>query len=85
MKAKPWSNVSIVTLRVRDFAASRRFWADGLDWKPVYENKEIVFFQAGGMILTLFLRDELAQDENGMTPAFTMTKRDLNVGRSRPP
>jgi hypothetical protein len=63
-KAKPWSNVSIVTLQVRDLAASRRFCADGLDGKPLVENKEIVFFQTGGMIFTLFLRDELAQDEN---------------------
>jgi catechol-2,3-dioxygenase len=47
-KAKPWSNVSIVTLGVRDLAASRRFYADGLGWKPVFKNKEIVFFQAAG-------------------------------------
>jgi len=54
--------ISIVTLGVRDLAASRRFYADGLGWKPVFENKEIVFFQAGGMIFALFLRDELVKD-----------------------
>ena len=54
--------ISIVTLGVSDLAASRRFYADGLGWKPVFENKEIVFFQAGGMIFALFLRDELAKD-----------------------
>src|SRR6476620_9344319 len=54
--------ISIVTLGVSDLAASRCFYADGLGWKPVFENKEIVFFQAGGMIFALFLR---AKDENG--------------------
>jgi predicted lactoylglutathione lyase len=54
--------VSIVTLGVKDLARSRRFYADGLGWKPVFENKEIVFFQAGGMIFALFLRDGLAKD-----------------------
>jgi predicted lactoylglutathione lyase len=57
--------ISIVTLGVRDLAASRRFYADGLGWKPVFENKEIVFFQAGGMIFALFLRDDLAKDFEG--------------------
>jgi uncharacterized protein len=54
--------ISIVTLGVRDLAVSRHFYADGLGWKPVFENKEIIFFQAGGMIFALFLRDELAKD-----------------------
>jgi hypothetical protein len=54
--------ISIITLGVRDLAASQRFYADGLGWKPVFENKEIVFFQVGGMIFALFLRDELAKD-----------------------
>jgi len=50
--------ISIVMLRDRDLAASRRFYADGLSWKRVFENKEIVFFQAGGMIFALFLRGQ---------------------------
>ena len=54
--------ISIITLGVRDLAASKRFYVDGLGWKPVFENKEIVFFQTGGMIFALFLRDELAKD-----------------------
>jgi catechol 2,3-dioxygenase-like lactoylglutathione lyase family enzyme len=54
--------ISIVTLGVRDLAASRRFYADGLGWKPVFENREIIFFQTGGLIFALFLRDKLAED-----------------------
>jgi predicted lactoylglutathione lyase len=54
--------ISIVTLGVKDLAASKRFYADGLGWKAVFENKEIAFFQAGGMIFGLFLREKLAED-----------------------
>ncbi|MGB6689923.1 MAG: VOC family protein [Terracidiphilus sp.] len=62
--------ISIVTLGVRELAISRRFYVDGLGWKPVFENKEIVFFQAGGMIFALFLRDELAKDFAGDAATF---------------
>ena len=51
--------ISLVTLGGRDLAASKRFYADGLGWKPAFENKEIIFFQTGGMIFALFLRDDL--------------------------
>jgi catechol 2,3-dioxygenase-like lactoylglutathione lyase family enzyme len=54
--------ISIVTLGVGDLAKSRRFYAEGLGWKPVFENQEIVFFQTGGMVFALFLRDQLAAD-----------------------
>jgi hypothetical protein len=54
--------ISIVTLGVADLAKSRRFYAEGLGWKPAFENQEIVFFQTGGMIFALFLRDQLAAD-----------------------
>jgi catechol 2,3-dioxygenase-like lactoylglutathione lyase family enzyme len=54
--------ISIVTLGVKDLAVSKRFYVDGLGWQPVFENKETIFFQAGGMIFALFLREKLAED-----------------------
>jgi len=57
--------ISIVTLGVKNLAVSRRFYVDGLGWKPVYEDKEIIFFQTGGMVFALFLRDKLAEDFSG--------------------
>jgi len=54
--------ISIVTLGVKNLAASKRFYVEGLGWKPVFENSEILFFQVGGMVFALFLRDELAKD-----------------------
>jgi predicted lactoylglutathione lyase len=54
--------ISLVTLGVKDLGASKRFYSDGLGWKPVFENEEIIFFQSGGMVFALFLRDKLAED-----------------------
>ena len=62
--------ISILTLGVKDLARSRQFYADGLGWKPVYEDKQIVFFQAGGMIFGLFLAAELAKDFNADPASF---------------
>jgi uncharacterized protein len=62
--------ISLVTLGVKDLAASRRFYVDGLGWKPAFENNEIVFFQTGGMIFALFLRDELAKDFHADSASF---------------
>jgi len=54
--------ISLVTLGVKDLVTSKRFYVDGLGWKPVFENEAIIFFQAGGLIFALFLRDKLAED-----------------------
>ncbi len=62
--------ISLITLGVKDLAASKEFYADGLGWKPAFENDQIVFFQAGGMIFALFLRDELAKDFHADPASF---------------
>ena len=54
--------ISLVTLGVKELAAARRFYVDGLGWKPAFENNEIIFFQTSGMIFALFLREKLAED-----------------------
>jgi predicted lactoylglutathione lyase len=54
--------ISLVTLGVRDISSSKRFYVDGLGWKPAFENAEIIFFQTGGMVFAVFLRDQLALD-----------------------
>jgi uncharacterized protein len=54
--------ISIVTLGVKDLAISKKFYVEGLGWKPAFEDKEIIFFQTGGMVFALFLRDQLAED-----------------------
>jgi uncharacterized protein len=54
--------VSLVTLGVTDLMRSRAFY-EALGWKTgASPEDDVVFFQAGGMILALWGRDELAED-----------------------
>ena len=54
--------LSLVTLGVSDLAHSRAFY-EALGWKSgAAPADDVVFFQAGGMIVALWSRDELAKD-----------------------
>ena len=51
-------HLHIVTLGVRDFEASKKFYSETLGWKPSSPSNEgIAFFQAGGIVLALFPRE----------------------------
>jgi uncharacterized protein len=69
--------VSLVTLGVRDLARARAFY-EALGWRTnAAPDDGVVFFQAGGMVVALWGRDELAEDSGvedsggwgGITPA----------------
>jgi hypothetical protein len=54
--------VSLVTLGVRDLARARRFY-EALGWTTrAGADDDVVFFQAGGLVLGLWGREELAAD-----------------------
>ena len=54
--------VSLITLGVRDLARARRFY-EALGWTTRAAPEDtVVFFQAGGMVVALWSRDELAED-----------------------
>jgi catechol 2,3-dioxygenase-like lactoylglutathione lyase family enzyme len=54
--------VSLVTLGVADLARARRFY-EALGWRTgAGPDDDVVFFQAGGMIVALWDRGELAED-----------------------
>jgi len=56
-------HLHLVTLGVRDLDSSRKFYTELLGWKPSSAgNDGIIFFQAGGIVLALFPREELAKD-----------------------
>lgn len=56
--------LSIVTLGVSDLLRSRDFY-ERLGWRRSMAKSEgVVFFQAGGIALALYPRDELAKDAN---------------------
>ena len=54
--------LSLVTLGVRDLARARRFY-EALGWTTgAGPDDDVVFFQAGGTIVSLWGRDQLAED-----------------------
>ena len=53
--------LSLVTLGVGDLDRARRFYAE-LGWSRADDNDDVVFFQAGGLVLALWDRQALAQD-----------------------
>jgi uncharacterized protein len=56
--------VSLITLGVVDLQRSREFY-EHLGWRrSMAQAQGVVFFQAGGMALALYPRDELAKDAN---------------------
>src|SRR3954454_20121790 len=70
--------VSLITLGVTDLARSRAFY-EALGWATnAAPDDDVVFFQAGGMVVALWDRARLAEDScvtdgggwGGITPAY---------------
>jgi predicted lactoylglutathione lyase len=86
--------VSLVTLGVADLRRGRAFY-EGLGWKTNAEpDDDVVFFQAGGMIVALWDRDRLAEDSGvddtggwgGVTLAYNVRSPqevDAVIGEAR--
>ncbi len=53
--------ISLVTLGISDLSKARAFY-EALGWSGGPPDGEVVFFQAGGMIVALWERDKLAAD-----------------------
>jgi len=53
--------VSLLTLGVSDYERAKAFYA-ALGWSPTLEVEETAFFQANGIILTLWAREKLGAD-----------------------
>jgi len=53
--------ISVITLGVEDVARSRTFY-EALGWEVTFTDGDIVMFQAGPMILSLWGRSKLAED-----------------------
>src|SRR5580704_2467800 len=67
--------LSLVTLGVADVVRARTFY-EALGWSGESPDGEVVFFQAGGMIVALWDRGKLAEDsvveDNGGWGAVTL-------------
>jgi predicted lactoylglutathione lyase len=76
--------VSVITLGVRELPRARRFY-EALGWETGAEpDDDVVFFQAGGMVLALWDRAKLASDScvknalgwGGVTLALNLGSRE---------
>ncbi len=75
--------LSLVTLGVSDLARARAFY-EALGWRAAGDDPDVVFFQASGMVLALWGRQELAADSvvednggwGGITLAYNTRSRD---------
>ena len=55
-------HIHLITLGVRDFEASKKFYAETLGWKISRPQEGIAFFQAGGVVLSIYPRELLTED-----------------------
>jgi len=56
-------HLHLVTLGVSDFEQSYKFYAETLGWKPASASQDdTAFFQAGGIVLSIYPREKLAED-----------------------
>jgi hypothetical protein len=77
------NRVSLVTLGVADVARARAFY-EALGWSGMSPDGDVVFFQAGGMVLALWSRAKLAADSvvddtggwGGVTLAYNVGSPD---------
>lgn len=61
--------ISFITLAVEDVARSRKFYVDGLGWKPMFENDEVIMLPAGEhLMLSLWSIEEFTA-KIGTAPA----------------
>lgn len=64
--------ISFVTLAVRDVAAARAFYVDGLGWEPSFDNDDVVMVKVGThLVLSLWDRAQFAAEvgDPGEDPA----------------
>jgi len=56
--------ISLITLGVSDLAAAKEFYESVLGWQAAPGPPEIVFFDLGGLIFSLYPHEKLAEDMN---------------------
>ncbi|MBL8643505.1 MAG: VOC family protein [Rhodospirillaceae bacterium] len=61
--------ISLITLGVADAARSRRFYAEGFGWTPVFEMEDIAFYQMNGLVFGTWLKKNLEDDMRRPNPA----------------
>ncbi|WP_293677497.1 VOC family protein [uncultured Phenylobacterium sp.] len=80
--------IAVITLAISDLARSKRFYADGFGWAPVFENDEIAFYQMNGFVLGTWLQAGLEADmqRSGLSHpgAFALAHNVATQGEVQP-
>ncbi|MBI1793063.1 MAG: VOC family protein [Chloroflexi bacterium] len=81
-------NLHLITLGVRDFEKSYKFYKETLGWKPSSASQDdVAFFQTSGVVFAIYPREKLAEDAmissngsgfSGITLAYN-TKSEAEV------
>lgn len=53
--------ISVLTIGADDLVAMKRFYSETLGWKPVAENRDIVFYKLNGFLLSICDKKVLAE------------------------
>ena len=52
----------LITLGVRDFERSYKFYTETLGWKSARSQDDVAFFQTSGVVFAIYPREKLAED-----------------------
>jgi uncharacterized protein len=71
--------LSVITLGYRDYERARDFYT-AMGWEVAWTDDDVIFFQAGGTIFSLWGREKLADDSGvedsggwvGHNPSWTL-------------
>ena len=56
-------NIHLITLGVRDFERSKKFYEEILGWKPSSASQDdVAFFQTSGVVFAIYPREKLVED-----------------------
>lgn len=59
--------ITVLTIGANDLQAMRKFYEGNFGWKPVAENKDIIFYKMNGFLFSIGKRKELS-DFIGVSP-----------------
>jgi len=52
--------ISVLTIGADDLSAMKTFYEENLGWKPITENKDIIFYKMNGFLFSIGKRTKLA-------------------------
>lgn len=61
MSLKMEQRISVLTIGADDLILMKKFYEEKIGWKPIAENKDIIFYKMNGFLFSIGKRKELAK------------------------